>query len=392
MRPKLPCGMLALLALGIIGSVAQAAAPATLEDFSTALDEAKVPAAIASLTGDTALLGHVQAMASTGAPAAVALARQCAAVLARHHVPGAAPLAGTTLPADPKAPIDMNENIRLTVLVNHLVQVCNEDDTLTQNVPRELMEAIVVACPTVLGRAAAAQYLADQASPPPTADAVPDLVPLATAARALDLATDALLPSQGPLGLDALHLLQKPEEFFDHYLLIKARLLPQPTKEGIMGIIDGLHRQVRAARDAATAPEARDILDALLEQLRDIRAAAASRATFLVEERQVRDATRTILAAAARQDLRAIQPLVGPDIKLSGNLRDRIAGEDNVERIWLEYAAMEEADDPASPVRTVQVFVGKTDEGGKSKTVKVAAVFGRMGTQWVLQSGLGLTK
>ena len=181
---------------------------------------------------------------------------------------------------------------------------------MSQNLPRKLMEAIARDCPTPLGRVTAAEYLADQASPPASADAVPDPVPLLTTSQALDSAADAIFAApQGHLGLDSLAILKSPEEFFDHYLHIKAKLLAAPTTQAIQGIIDDLLQRVRTAEDADKSPDAQTVLTAFAAQLRDIRSQAPRKADALVEERQLKDATRrAILAAADREDPEGCSP------------------------------------------------------------------------------------
>jgi hypothetical protein len=370
-----------------------AAEPVTVDDFGDALDAAKVPAAIESLTGDEAMLGHVQNMAQSGAPASVALAKACAAVLARHEVKDAAALAGSTLPADPAVPISAEERIRLAALIDHLVDVCDQDDDITQNVPRELMEVIAMQCPMALGRASAAVYLADQAAPPASAEAVPDLVPLSKASHALDAAADALFDAPGGhLAIDALHVLKSPEEFFDHYVMIKAKLLPNPTKEGIETIIDGIARRVRTAREADKSPAAQESLEAFAQQLKEIRADAGLKAALMVEERQLRDATRVMLDAANREDGKALQALLDAALAAGEHPRDQISGVRGAARVWVEYAVMEDPEDPAATERTLQVFVGVTDDAGKNSSIKQPAKFQKRDGKWVLVSGLGLGK
>jgi hypothetical protein len=380
---------------GIVAAcgAAFAAEPMTIQDFGDALNAAKVPAAIESLTGDKAMMAHVQNMAQSGAPASVALAKACAAVLAKHDVEGAAALAGASLPADPAVPVSIAERIRLAALIDHLVGVCDQDDDITQNVPRELMEIIATECPTALGRASAAIYLAEQASPPASAEAVPDLVPLSKASHALDAATDAIFDAPaGHLSIDALHLLKSPEEFFDHYALIKAKLLPGPTKEGIESIIDGIARKVRDARAVDTRPEAHELLDDFTQKLKDIRTDAGLKAGLMIEERQIREATRAILEAANRQDTKGMQTLLDGALMVGEHPQDQISGVKGAQRVWVEYAVMEEPDDPAVNERVLQVFLGVTDDAGKNTDIKLPAKFQKRDDKWILISGLGLGK
>ena len=71
-------GLCALITVLHFTSPLIAATPATLDDFADALSDAKPPPALEALTGDQALLAHVQALASSGEPESVALARTSA--------------------------------------------------------------------------------------------------------------------------------------------------------------------------------------------------------------------------------------------------------------------------------------------------------------------------